>query len=61
MLDISDIGATTESINVFLRNFVHHGQYTHLQRLVVFGRHPFAGKKAKGLCTEEFLQQVRVS
>ena len=61
MLDVSDIGATTENINLFLRNFVAHGQYTHLRRLVVLGRHPLASKRARGICSEEFLQQVKVS
>mmetsp|Transcript_13704 Transcript_13704/g.20520 ORF Transcript_13704/g.20520 Transcript_13704/m.20520 type:complete len:521 (+) Transcript_13704:105-1667(+) len=61
VLDVSDVGATVETMNIFLRNFITHGQYKNLKRLVVYGRHPFAKKNARSQCAPEFLSRVQVS
>jgi hypothetical protein len=60
-LDISDLGASPESILLFLRNFISYGDSAQLKRLVIFGRQPFAGKNVRGYCTPEFLRRVKVS
>jgi hypothetical protein len=60
-LDISDLGASPETIVLFLRNFISYGNSAQLKKLVIFGRQPFAGKHVRGYCTPEFLRKVKVS
>jgi hypothetical protein len=62
-LDISDVGASTDTINVFISNFVKHARCDCLQALVVFGRHPFAQRaiRSSNLFPAAFLRKVKVS
>jgi hypothetical protein len=61
-LDVSDVGASTDTIHLFLRNVTQHARCDCLKKLVVFGRHPFAQRAIRSShFPETFLRRVKVS
>lgn len=57
---MSNIGASAESIYVFIRNIVSNGRKMSLKKLALFGNYPFAGKNVREHFPPEFLAQVKV-
>ena len=62
-LDLSDIGTSVENITLFAKAIVSRFQIgkCSLQKLKVYGVHPFAGKAVRVMFPPEFLTRVRVS
>lgn len=61
-LDISDIGASTDSMSTFISSFTQHSPCSKLKKLVVFGRHPFAQRAMRNSNFPlSFLSRVKVS
>jgi len=61
-LDISDIGASTDTISKFIVAFTQHAPCEHLKKLVVFGRHPFAQRTMRhSNIPRSFLSRVKMS
>ena len=61
-LDVSDVGASPNTISTFISTFTQHVRCDSLQKLVVFGRHPFAQRAIRSChFPANFLRRVKVS